>query len=503
MTGTKALNKNVPSHYNPSTGETVHRFQKQQQQQQRKSELAAYDENVDDEDEENMSRFQNEREPPDGSKKSHQPQALFETSQNGKQERGEIKARQGWGHTVNTFQAQSKEHQPKHKKKDAKHEGDGMEQEVTDPITHLPVTQHDITSQELKHTLENIALTGSQQLPVGDVGERPQSKSQDKVTECEEPHADIERLFLPNHDLKTQFINTFRFAINVGMVVILLIMTLFLLLEQLLDVSKKLWISDEVGRRPWADALLAAITLEAVVLGLGVWGFRRWVENKVNNLWEEQVWKSETQSEKEKTSARTPESTQWLNSVLASVWPLVNPDLFRSMADTLEDSMQSSLPKLVNMISVEDLGQGSEAPRILGVRWLPSDATARSASASRKSHGEDTQENPQFEGPNSQQQDPKHGEYTKDEPQEKQEENLMKVVEAEEGDFVSLEVAFAYRAKPAVRNLGAKAKNAHLFLGIYLPAGLRLRKYFIFFLNFEFCIICLVPGEVQADDLFI
>lgn len=497
MTGTKGLDENVPSHYNPSTGETVYRFQ----QQQRKSELAAYDENVDDEDEEDMGRSQNEREPPDGSKQSHQPQAIFDTSQNGKQERGEIKARRGWGHAVDTSQAPSKEHHPKHKQKDAKHEGDDMEKEVTDPVTHLSVTQHDITSQELKHTLENMPLTGNQQLPVGDVGERPKGKIQDMVTEGKEPHADIGRLF-PNHDVKTQLISTFRFAVNVGMGVILLIMILFLLLEQLFNISKKLWISDEVGRRPWADAVLAAIILEAAVFGLGVWGFRRWVENKVDDSWEEQVWKSETQSEREKTGTCKPESTQWLNSVLASVWPLVNPDLFRGMADTLEDSMQPSLPKLVNMISVEDLGQGSEAPRILGVRWLPSDATARLTSASRKSHGEDTQENPQFEGPNSQQQDPQHGEYTKNEPQEKQE-NLTKVVEAEEGDFVSLEVAFAYKANLVARNLGAKAKNAHLFLNIYLPAGIRLRKYYVFLLNFQFCIICLVPGEVQADDLFI
>ncbi len=33
--------------------------------------------------------------------------------------------------------------------------------------------------------------------------------------------------------------------------------------------------------------------------------------------------------------------------------------------------MQASLPKLVRMVSVEDLGQGSESFRILGVRWLP------------------------------------------------------------------------------------------------------------------------------------
>lgn len=406
------------------------------------------------------------------------------------------------------------EEDERHKQKGAKHEGDGVEQEVTDPVTHSSVTKHDITRQELKHTLENMPLTGRQQLSAGDVGERTKSKNQlGKMTEGEKPHAAIDGLFPPNHDAKTELIRTFQFAVNVGMGVIILIMTLFRLLGHLFNVSKRLWSSDEVGRRPWAEALLASITLEAVVIGLGTWCFHRWVENKVNYFWEEQVWKGETQSEREKTGACTPESTQWLNSVLASIWPLVNPDLFTSLADSLEDAMQSNLPKMVNMINIEDLGQGSEAPRILGVRWLPSDATARSTSASRKSHREDTQENPKDEGPNSQQQDSKHGEYTKNEPQEGQEGNLMKTVEAEEGESVSLEVAFAYRARPAGRKLSDKAKNAHLFLGIHLPAGLHLRKYFFsfFLLNFDLYSIlltmrakpiCLVPGEVQADDLF-
>jgi len=36
--------------------------------------------------------------------------------------------------------------------------------------------------------------------------------------------------------------------------------------------------------------------------------------------------------------------------------------------------MQASLPRLVRMVCVEDLGQGSEPLRILGVRWLPKGA---------------------------------------------------------------------------------------------------------------------------------
>jgi hypothetical protein len=79
----------------------------------------------------------------------------------------------------------------------------------------------------------------------------------------------------------------------------------------------------------------------------------------------------------------------WLNSLVSSVWPLINPDLFTSVADMLEDVMQASLPGIVQMVGVEDIGQGSEALRILGIRWLPSGAAARSVSPDGNLNSED------------------------------------------------------------------------------------------------------------------
>lgn len=40
--------------------------------------------------------------------------------------------------------------------------------------------------------------------------------------------------------------------------------------------------------------------------------------------------------------------------------------------------MQASIPKLVRMVSVEDIGQGSESLQILGINWLPKGAAGRS-----------------------------------------------------------------------------------------------------------------------------
>jgi hypothetical protein len=46
---------------------------------------------------------------------------------------------------------------------------------------------------------------------------------------------------------------------------------------------------------------------------------------------------------------------------------------------------------------------------------------------------------------------------------------------AEEGDFINLEVGFAYR--PATgRGIKSRANHAHLYLAFYLPGKVKLRK---------------------------
>lgn len=52
-----------------------------------------------------------------------------------------------------------------------------------------------------------------------------------------------------------------------------------------------------------------------------------------------ELWEANRDDQNGNTANRNPdaESVIWLNSLLAAVWPLVNPDLFTSVADTLED----------------------------------------------------------------------------------------------------------------------------------------------------------------------
>jgi Ca2+-dependent lipid-binding protein len=198
----------------------------------------------------------------------------------------------------------------------------------------------------------------------------------------------------------------------------------------------------------------------------------------VNEIFDDEKWDSARREENEVLDSETelPESVQWLNRFLASIWPLINPDLFASLIDTIEDVMQASLPKAIKMVSVDDMGQGNEAIRILGVRVLPTGAAAQSVD----SNGHIIKEN---KDASSDRTDPSSGqEVTQDDegkqghqPQTKQQEEdkiaMQEGFEAEAGDFINLELALAYRSRSSGKSIRAKAKNAHLHLKFYLFGG--------------------------------
>jgi hypothetical protein len=115
---------------------------------------------------------------------------------------------------------------------------------------------------------------------------------------------------------------------------------------------------------------------------------------------------------------------------------------------------------MVRMVAVEDLGQGSEALRILGVRWLPTGAAARSVGSDGKLKSSE-QENSDRTIP--------------DEEDNQDEKPVHDTMDAEDGDFVNVEVAFAYRPSTG-KGINSRAKHAHLLLAFYLPGNMRMRK---------------------------
>ena len=173
------------------------------------------------------------------------------------------------------------------------------------------------------------------------------------------------------------------------------------------------------------------------------------------------------------------------------MWSLINPDLFTSLADTLEDVMQASLPKLVRMISVEDLGQGNESIRILGIKWLPTGAATKNVSQDgeikpEKNNGQNDRKVPDqgevdesavTDGSADKNQHGNEDVSNEDEDQgDGAAQNIAEGMEAEEGDFVNIEVAFSYRASSSGKSIKRRSKNAHLYLAFYLPGGIRFRE---------------------------
>ncbi|KAK7535639.1 hypothetical protein IWX49DRAFT_510087 [Phyllosticta citricarpa] len=165
----------------------------------------------------------------------------------------------------------------------------------------------------------------------------------------------------------------------------------------------------------------------------GVWLWMKEVVRRGREL----EWHSERTRGQTATANLLPESVEWMNTLLEIVWGLINPDMFQSVADTIEDVMQASVPGVIENVRVSEINQGSNPIRILSMRALP----------------------------DSQMQDMKkaiheENKNTKD-PQEA-------AADEEGGDYYNLEVSFAYHAKPSGSSASEKAKNMHMALVFYL-----------------------------------
>ncbi|KZT25585.1 hypothetical protein NEOLEDRAFT_1065184 [Neolentinus lepideus HHB14362 ss-1] len=124
---------------------------------------------------------------------------------------------------------------------------------------------------------------------------------------------------------------------------------------------------------------------------------------------------------------RFKESAEWVNDLVKGIWPIINPDMFDSLLDMLEDIMQSSVPRFIHSVRVSGFGFGTTPMRITSIRSLP-----------------DARTDDILEGID-----------------EKEKERLC-------GEHVNLEVSFAYRAKPSGNSVDSKAHSPHLLSEFYL-----------------------------------
>ncbi|KAJ8516371.1 hypothetical protein ONZ45_g6327 [Pleurotus djamor] len=138
------------------------------------------------------------------------------------------------------------------------------------------------------------------------------------------------------------------------------------------------------------------------------------------------------------------DQTTWLNAVLVTLWPIINPTLFTPLADIIEDSLQASLPHFVKAVKIADIGQGIEPVRIQQVQWL--DAPRKQDSGNR-SEAQSAEE------------------------------------EEESGEFVCLELGLVYRSalppssKLHAASIGNRSTNPHMVLHLWTVAGIQIPFY--------------------------
>ncbi|KAF2219567.1 hypothetical protein BDZ85DRAFT_322340 [Elsinoe ampelina] len=169
------------------------------------------------------------------------------------------------------------------------------------------------------------------------------------------------------------------------------------------------------------------------VLASGVW---LWMKEVVRSG-REIEWSSEKERGETATANLLPESVEWMNSFMGIVWGLVNPDMFQSVADTLEDVMQASVPGVIENVRVAEINQGSNPLRILSLRSLPDSHMKEMKTAIHEE--------------NKKSKDPQEA-----------------AADEEGGDYYNLEVSFAYHAEPTSSRASDKARNMHMQLVFYL-----------------------------------
>ncbi|KAF7968966.1 hypothetical protein HWV62_28761 [Athelia sp. TMB] len=213
--------------------------------------------------------------------------------------------------------------------------------------------------------------------------------------------------------------------------------------------SAALWLAFAFGNGWWVWALRSAV-LSCVAFSI-VTALHLVERQILRNLAEVRMHMERQRGEAH--SPPTPESVEWLNGILATVWPLIPGDMFTGLTDTIEDVMQASLPKFVTAVRIADLGQGRNPLRIVAMRALPDQQGAR------LKHGDDWID---------QGKTPLADAVDKDE----HDDDTAKVAKEDQadqaGDFVNMEVSLAYMSVPKRAGQAIHADNAHLQLEFFV-----------------------------------
>ncbi|KAF4578419.1 hypothetical protein EYR36_000226 [Pleurotus pulmonarius] len=316
------------------------------------------------------------------------------------------------------------------------------DREVTDPITHLPVKIHDYTKVDLEE-IPPPNVEDDEPLP-----DHPTTRKneQRKIQENYKRHASLDDALLSEtrigkwvdpRDTKS------RMAVHTALVAgIAAFFASFLsaLLSnfyhgRMASPARTTWLGSALASTlSLSLQILGCTVVSAVVVVVYVYTIARMPEElpvvESSNV-------SHPRDKEPASPAADLDQTTWLNAVLVSLWPIINPTLFTPLADILEDSLQASLPTFVKAVKIADIGQGIEPVRIRQVQWLD---------AARKQNKGDDKNDAQ-----------------------------------EAGEHVCLELGLVYRStlpsKDQIASIETRSSNPHMVLHIWTVAGIQIPFY--------------------------
>ncbi|KAK0525998.1 hypothetical protein OC835_005434, partial [Tilletia horrida] len=172
----------------------------------------------------------------------------------------------------------------------------------------------------------------------------------------------------------------------------------------------------------------------------------------------------------EENSPPYGESSEWLNAAIACIWKQIDPQMFVSVADMVEDIMQQSLPGFIDAVKISDLGIGDNPIRFVAMRGLPDLQGDKEYPREEWIHQgkpeEASADNPKGTPATAGTAAAPGNKAVS--PEEDQDGDGV-ADEDESGDFLNYEVSFSYSSRPG-QDEKTRSKNIHLLLQFFVGA---------------------------------
>ncbi|CAD6969557.1 unnamed protein product [Tilletia controversa] len=179
----------------------------------------------------------------------------------------------------------------------------------------------------------------------------------------------------------------------------------------------------------------------------------------------------------EENSPPYGESAEWLNAAIACIWKQIDPAMFISIGDMVEDIMQQSLPGFIDAVKLSDISHGDNPFRFVALRGLPDMQGDKEYPREEWIHQGKPEEAAAFNptatpgnvaagaGSGS---DATPNEVKPLSPEDDQDGDGI-ADEDESGDFLNYEVSFSYSSRPGA-DQKTRSKNIHLLIQFFIGA---------------------------------